>query len=251
MQVDLRGRTALVTGAGIGIGRAIALAFGRCGANVVVNYSRSQAEAEEVAQEVERGGSKAVAVRADVTRWEEVQGLVSATLDAFGRLDILVNNAGGSGPRFPAQELPEEVWEQVLDLNARSVFLCCKAAIPHLPDGNGRIINVTSIAGRTGGTVGILAYAAAKGAVNAMTRNLAKELAPRGITVNAIAPGLIDTAFHVHTPPEVYSSLIKQTPLGRDGRPEDIVGAALLLASADASYITGEIIGLTGGLAIG
>lgn len=252
MQVDLQGKTAVVTGGGTGIGRAIGIAFGRCGANVVVNYSRSQAEAEEVAQEIEQGGSKGVAVRADVAHWEEVQALFSATVAAFGRLDILVNNAGGSGPRFRAHELPEEVWHQILDLNAKSVFLCCKAAIPHLPDGTGRIINITSVAARTGGSVGILAYAAAKGAVATMTRNLAKELAPRGITVNGIAPGVIDTPFHaVHTPGDVYASLVKQVPLGRDGKPEDIVGAALLLASPEASYITGEIIQVNGGLSMG
>jgi len=248
MQVDLQGKTAIVTGGGTGIGKAIALAFGRCGASVVVNYSRSQKEAEEVAREIVRLGSRAIPVKADVTRWEDVQALFSATLDAFGHPDILVNNAGGSGPRFPTHELPEEIWDFVLNLNARSVFLCSKAAIPLLPDGAGRIINVTSIAARSGGTLGILAYAASKGAVSSMTRNLAKELAPRGITVNGIAPGVIKTRFHDYTPPEIYAGLLKQIPLRRDGKPDDIVGAALLLASPEASYITGEIIEVNGGL---
>jgi 3-oxoacyl-[acyl-carrier protein] reductase len=248
MQVDLQGKTAIVTGGGTGIGRAIALGFGRCGANVVVDHPNGRKEADEVVKEIRGYGSKAIEVRADVTRWDEVQAMFSATLDAFGRVDILVNNAGGITTRHPAHEVPEEVWSHIVELNATSVFLCCKAAIPLLPDGTGRIINISSVAAHNGASIGLLPYGAAKAAVHNMTRNLAKELAPRGITVNGIAPGIIDTDFHrLHTPPETYAAFVKQIPLGRDGKPEDLVGAALLLASPEGSYITGEIIEVNGG----
>jgi 3-oxoacyl-[acyl-carrier protein] reductase len=236
MQVDLQGKTAIVTGGGTGIGRAIALGFGRCGANVVVDHPNGREEADEVVKEIRGYGSKAIEVRADVTRWDEVQAMFSATLDAFGRVDILVNNAGGITTRHAAHEVPEEVWSHIVELNATSVFLCCKAAIPLLPDGTGRIINISSVAAHNGAGIGLLPYGAAK------------ELAPRGITVNGIAPGIIDTDFHrLHTPPETYAALVRQIPLGRDGKPEDLVGAALLLASAEGSYITGEIIEVNGG----
>jgi 3-oxoacyl-[acyl-carrier protein] reductase len=240
MQVDLRGRTAIVTGGGTGIGQAISLGLGRCGANVVVNYSRSQEAAEQVVAAVRGSGASAVAVRADVTQW---------ALDCFGGLDILVNNAGISPPKHPTAQLPEEVWDRTLAVNAKGVFLCCKAAIPVLTDGRGRIINVSSISARSGGAVGGLPYAAAKAAVTNMTRNLAKELAPRGITVNGVAPGVIWTRIHQDgTPPDEYHALVQRIPLQRDGQPEDVVGAVLLLASDDAAYITGETIEINGGL---
>ncbi len=249
MQVDLNGTVAIVTGGGTGIGRAIALGLGRCGARVVVNYSRSREEAEAVAREIGEHGAQALACRADVTRWAEVQGLFAAAVEAFGRVDLLVNNAGGPLERHPTAELPEEIWDRTLDLNAKGVFLCCKAAIPLLPDGGGRIINITSISARSGGGVGDLAYAAAKAAVSNMTRNLAKELAPRGITVNGVAPGVIDTRIHQQqTSPEAYRELLGRIPLRRDGRPDEIVGAVLLLASAAGSYLTGEILEVNGGL---
>jgi 3-oxoacyl-[acyl-carrier protein] reductase len=248
LRVDLEGKTAVVTGGGTGIGRAICLALGRCGARVVVNYSRSEQEAAAVADGIRRSGSEALAVRADVTQWEEVQALFAAAVSTFGRPHLLVNNAGGTFGKYPTAELPEEVWDQTLALNTRSVFLCCKAAIPLLPDGAGRIVNITSISARSGAGPGDLAYAAAKAAVDNMTRNLAKELAPRGITVNAVAPGVIDTRLHQNTPPDVYRELIRRIPLGRDGAPDDVAGAVLLLVSPEGGYITGELIAVNGGL---
>jgi 3-oxoacyl-[acyl-carrier protein] reductase len=249
LQVDLRGRTAIVTGGGTGIGRAISLGLGRCGANVVVDYSRSKDAAEQTAADVRDAGSAAIAVRCDVTRWADVQSLVQETVERFGGVDILVSNAGVAPPMCPTADLPEEAWDQTLAVNAKGVFLCCKAAIALLPDNRGRIINVSSISARSGGAVGGLPYAAAKAAVTNMTRNLAKELAPRGITVNGVAPGVIWTRIHEEgTPPEEYQALIERIPLRRDGQPDDIVGAVLLLASDDGAYITGETIEVNGGL---
>ena len=249
LTVDLSGETAVVTGGGTGIGRAIALGLGRCGANVIVNYSRSQAEAEQTAQEIQAGGSQATAMRADVTNGEDVQALMQAALDNFGSLEILVNNAGGPVDNYLTPALPEEVWDRALALNCKSVFLCCKAAIPLLSDHAGRVINVSSISARSGAGPGQLSYAAAKAAVTNMTRNLAKELAPRAITVNGVAPGVIWTRIHQQgTPPDEYRQLIERTPLKRDGKPEDIVGTVLLLASVDGSFITGETIEINGGM---
>ena len=249
LHVDLAGRTALVTGGGTGIGRAIALGLGRCGASVGVNYSRSKQEAEETVVELEGNGTRAMAIQADVSCWDDVHAMVGAVNDEFGGIDILVNNAGISPGQHPTHDLPEEVWDRTLAVNAKGVFLCCKAAIPLLPDKTGRIVNVSSISARTGAGPGMLPYAAAKAAVTNMTRNLAKELAPRGITVNGVAPGIIRTRIHQEgTPPDEYQELIDRIPLKSDGQPEDIVGAVLLLVSDAGSYITGETIEINGGL---
>ncbi len=247
--MELNGRTAVVTGGGTGIGRAIALGLARYGAEVVVNYSKSQREAEETVAQIESYGRPALACRADVRRWPEVKALFEAAIDRFGHVDILVNNAGGIVGQYATPEMPEEVWDQTFALNVKSVFLCSKAAIPLLPDKRGRIINVTSISARSGGGPKGVAYAAAKAAVSNMTRALAKELAPRGITVNAIAPGFIETRLHaIHTTPQEAATVIERIPLGRAGQPGDIAGVALLLASAAGGYITGEIIEVNGGL---
>ena len=249
LQADLTGRSALVTGGGTGIGRAIALRLGRCGVNVAVNYSRSKEEAEKTAAEIRGSGVDALAIRADVSCWDDVQAMVQATVASLGGLDILVNNSGVSLEKYPTHELPEEIWDRTLAVNAKGVFLCCKAASPVLPDNIGRIINISSISARTGAAPGMLPYAAAKAAVTNMTRNLAKELAPRGITVNGIAPGVIWTRIHQKgTPPDEYQELINRIPLKRDGRPEDIVGAVLLFVSDEGSYITGETLEINGGL---
>jgi len=249
MIVDLSGRTALVTGGGTGIGRAISIGFGRCGAAVVVNYRRSEGEARETVEAIARAGGRAAAVQADVTDERQVERLMKAAVDAFGGLDILMANAGGPTARALTPDLTDAMWDEGLDVNCKSVFRCVRQAIPHLPDRRGRIVITSSISARSGAAPGALTYVAAKGAINNMVRCWAKELGPRGITVNAIAPGVIWTRIHQQgTPPDAYRKLIERIPLGRDGMPEDCVGAALLLASDDGGYITGQVVEINGGM---
>ena len=249
MKVSLEGKHAVVTGGGTGIGHAISLGLARCGASVVVNYSRSRAQANETVAEIERHGGQARAVRADVTDDKAVAALIETSLKAFGGLDILVANAGGRTVDAPTPQLSSEQWDAGLNLNCKSVFLCVKHAVAHLPDTSGRIIITSSISARSGARPGMITYAAAKGALNNMVRNWAREFAARGITVNAIAPGVIRTRLHEKfTPPQEYGKLIERIPLGRDGTPEDCVGAVLLLAAPEGSYITGQIIEINGGM---
>jgi len=249
MSVDLQGRTALVTGGGTGIGKAISIALARCGCGVVVNYSKSRTAAEETVAEIEKAGGKVIAIRADVTNEEQVKSLVAKTCDHFGGLDILVANAGSPTEVCPTTKLSNADWNNGLGLNCKSIFYCVKHSVPRFPDGYGRIIITSSISARSGGGPGMITYAAAKGAVNNMVRGWAKEFAPKQITVNAIAPGVIWTRIHEKgTSPDDYKKLMERIPLGRDGKPEDCTGAVLLLASNDGSYITGQIIEINGGM---
>jgi 3-oxoacyl-[acyl-carrier protein] reductase len=249
MQVDLEGRHALVTGGGTGIGQSISLALARCGATVIVNYWRSADAAEETVSQIENMGGRAVAVRADVTDESQVSELVQRAVQAYGGIDLLVANAGSPTEICPTHELSSEDWDCGLGVNCKSVFYCVKHVIVLLPNHRGRIIINSSISARSGGGPGMITYAAAKGALNNMVRGWAKELAPRGITVNAIAPGVIWTRIHQkNTDPEEYKKVIQRIPLGRDGMPDDCVGAVLLLAAPDGSYITGQIIEINGGL---
>ena len=249
MQVDLTGRRAVVTGGGTGIGRAISLALARCGATVVVNYSRSADEAEQTVSAIRQSGGRAAAVRADVTKEGEVAALMQVSVKEFGGLDILIPNAGSPMEAHPTTELTSEDWDAGMNLNCKALFYCVKHAVPLFPRGWGRIIVTSSISARSGGGPGRVTYAAAKGATNNMVRGWAREFAPRGITVNAIAPGIIRTRLHERgTPPAEYQKLIERIPLGRDGLPEDCAGAVLLLASDDGGYITGQTIEVNGGM---
>ncbi len=249
MQIDLTGKTALVTGGNTGLGRAIALALAEAGADVALTYFSHSGE--ETADAIRALGRKALALRLDATDSVEVSRVmaeVAAALD--GHIDILVNNAGHMVGRVPIAEMSDEHWRKVLDVNLSSAFYCCRAALPYMHTGWGRIVNMSSLAGRNGGGAGAVAYAAAKAGLLGFTRGLAKELAPRGITVNAVAPGLIlETPFHdTFNTEEGKRATIATIPLKRGGVPDDVAGAVLFLASDLASFITGETTEINGGV---
>jgi 3-oxoacyl-[acyl-carrier protein] reductase len=254
MSFDITGKIALVTGGARDIGRAISLELARNGADVVVNYNTSEAQAVAVVKEIEGLGRRALPVRADVTRKADIDRLVAEALRfGKGRIDVLVNNAGGLVKRASLGDLTEPLIEEVLRLNFTSVLLTCQAVIPHMVgQGGGRVINVSSIAGHNGGAATTPHYGPAKAAVSNLARSLTKEFAGRGVTINSVAPGVIANHFHdVHTPPEMMANLVKAIPLGRAGTNEDVAGAVAFLASPAAAYITGEVIHVNGGLYFG
>lgn len=248
-QFDLSGKVALVTGGARDIGRAISLKFAECGASVAINYHGSEQRARDLVSELKSRGSKAVAIRADVSRMDEANRLVEETCAALGdRIDVLVNNAGGLIARKKLEEMDEAFWNSVMALNLNSVFLVTRAVAPHLTHG-GAIVNLSSLAARDGGGGGSLAYAAAKGAVLTLTRGLSKELAPRHVRVNCVSPGMIDTTFHdTFTAPEVRKAVAARTSIGREGTPDDVANAVAFLASDASAYITGESIEINGGI---
>ena len=247
--MSLDGKTAIVTGGGRDIGRAIALRLADAGAAVAVNYHTSRERAEAVVDEVHSKGGAAVAIGADVSRGGEARRLVDEACAALGaRIDVLVNNAGGLVARKKMEEMDEPFWDTVLALNLKSVFLVTQAALPHMSEG-GAIVNLSSLAARDGGGGGAIAYSSAKGAVLTFTRGLAKELAPRRIRVNCVSPGLIATTFHdTFTPAEVRKTVASRTAVGREGTPDEVADAVLFLASDASAYITGESIEINGGL---
>jgi 3-oxoacyl-[acyl-carrier protein] reductase len=249
LQVDLKGKVAIVTGASSGIGKATAVALARNGAAVVVNYLNNERGAQEAVADIQAMRRNALLVRADVTRLGDVSQLVLSTLQSFGRLDILVNNAGTLIERAPIEECSENLWDATMAVNVKSAFLCAQAVIPHLKrQQQGRIINISSLAAETGGLGGSLHYAAAKGAMNSLTRGLAKELGQFNITVNAIAPGIISTPFHDRfTDAESLQRAINATPLRRAGTPEEVAEMVVYLASDEAGFVTGEVLGMDGG----
>ncbi len=249
MSKDLQGKVALVTGGGRDIGRAIVLELAGRGASVVVNYRGDEAAARATVADAEAMGVGALAVAADVTRPEAVAALVEQARAAFGdTIDLLVNNAGGLVARKKMEEMDEAFWHQVLDLNLGSAFRVTKAVLPHMPDGSA-IVNVSSLAAHDGGGPGAIAYASAKGGLLTFTRGLAKELGPRRIRVNAVAPGLIATTFHdVFSKPEGRAMVASRTVLAREGRAEEVGRAIGFLLSDAASFVTGECLELNGGL---
>ncbi len=243
-------QVALITGASSGIGRATAEAMARQGARVAVNYHKNQAGAEAAAEAVRKAGGEALVVRADVTRSAEVRAMVEAVRAKWGRIDILVNNAGDLLARRTLADMTEDYWDQIMDLNLKSVFLCVKAVWEEMvARKSGCIINVSSIAGRNGGGHGAAAYAAAKGGLLTYTKGLAKELAPHGVRVNGIAPGVITTPYHErYSPPEVFQKFIAAVPLGRAGTADEIADVIVFLASSAARYMTGETVEVNGGM---
>lgn len=244
------GKVAIVTGGGRDIGRSISERLAREGAKVVVNFRHDEAAARETVAAIEAAGGFALAHRADVTSADEVAGLIAATHDAFGGgIDVLVNNAGGMVARKSIAEMDEAFFRQVMDLNLTSAFLVTKAALPSMTKG-AAIVNLASLAGRDGGGPGAMIYATAKGAMMTFTRGLAKELGPQGIRVNALCPGLIGTSFHdSFSKPEGRAAVAGNTPLRREGHPDEVAAAVAYLASDDASFLTGVNLDINGGLA--
>jgi 3-oxoacyl-[acyl-carrier protein] reductase len=248
--LDLTGKVALVTGASSGMGRATAVALAECGAAVAVNYHRNEAGAEAARAQIVDAGGRATIVQADVKRAEDVRALVRRTVEELGPVDILVNNAGSLVERLKIMELTEERWDEVMDLNLKSAFLCSQAVAASMMERRtGAIVNVSSIAGRNGGALGSIHYSTAKGGLITMTKGFAKELAPYGVRVNAVSPGVIDTPFHERfSTPETMKAYVGGIPAGRVGTPEEVARVVVFLASDAASYVCGQTIEINGGM---
>jgi 3-oxoacyl-[acyl-carrier protein] reductase len=243
----LTGKVAVVTGAGRGIGKAIALKLAQLGASIVINYRSSAKEAEEVISEIRSNGGKAEMVQGDVSCFEDSERIIKFAVESFGKLDILVNNAGITKDTLLLR-MKEEDFSKVLDINLKGVFNCTKhASNIMLKQKSGRIINISSVIGLIG-NAGQANYAAAKAGIIGFTKSVAKELGTRGITANAIAPGFITTDMTEVLSDKVKEKLLENVPLKRLGSPEDVANLAAFLASDNASYITGQVINVDGGM---
>ncbi len=246
--MDLTGKTAVVTGASRGIGRSVALAYGKAGANVIVNYSRSEGPANEVVAEIEKLGSKAVAYKADVSVAEEAKGLVNAGKEHFGSVDILVNNAGISQPSLMLK-MTEEQWDRVVDIHLKGAFLCTQAAGLIMKEQNsGKIINVSSVAGLVG-TVGQMNYSAAKGGLLSFTKSVARELARYNVCANVISLGIVATEMteKIRSDEKLRDIYMNRILLKRFAESDDITPAFIFFGSDLSSYITGQVICVDGG----
>jgi 3-oxoacyl-[acyl-carrier protein] reductase len=249
--MELKDSIALVTGAGAGIGQAAALALAARGADVAIHYHSNEAGAAETARRVQSLGRQAAIFKADLVRRDEAAALVAAVTARFSRIDVLVNNAGDLVERKPLLEMPEALWRQVIDLNLSSAFFVTQAAAPAMIERQrGVVINVSSLAAHNGGGPGALAYAASKGGLISLTKAMAKELAPKGVRVNCVSPGLIgQTNFHGRfTKPEAFEAAEKTVPLGRAGTPEEVGRVIAFLAGPDSVYLVGETIEINGGM---
>ena len=247
--LSLEGRVAIVTGASRGIGRSIVRELANRGAAVIVNYLHSSKAAEDLAYQIESSGGKATAVQADVSDFQQSKLLVKTAIDTYGGLDILVNNAGITRDTL-IMTMKEEDWNDVINTNLKSTFNCSKAAIRHMIRKRfGRIVNITSVAGQIGNP-GQTNYSASKAGQIGFTKALAREVASRNITVNAIAAGYIETDIWAKVPEDARQSLMKLIPLGRKGEAEEIAYAVSFLASDQAAYITGQVLGVDGGMAM-
>ncbi len=247
MKIDLTGRVALVTGGGRGIGRAIAQALAAAGATTVINYRGNSSAAEETVAAITDAGGTALAVQADVSQTPDVDRLVKTTLDTYGRLDILVNNAGITRDTLLLR-MKDEDFDQVINTNLRGVFLCTRAVFrPMSKQRGGRIINISSVIGLIGNP-GQANYAAAKAGIIGFTKSTAREMAGRNITVNAIAPGFIETEMTGVLDEKTRNAILETIPLGRLGQPEEVAALVCFLASDVAAYITGQTFGIDGGM---
>lgn len=244
---DLTGKVAVVTGSSRGIGAGIAKSLAAQGAKVVVNHRSSPDGAAEVAAAIKENGGEVIVVQADVSQFEEAQRLINETIDTYGQIDILVNNAGTTRDMLIMKMKPED-WELVLKTNLFSTYNCSKAVTrPMMKKRTGRIINITSVVGLAG-QAGQTNYAASKAGMIGFTKSLAKELGSRNITVNAVAPGFIPTALTEVLPEEMVQAAIDNTPVGRLGATEDVASAVVFLASDEASFITGQVLTVDGGM---
>jgi 3-oxoacyl-[acyl-carrier protein] reductase len=244
---DLSGRAALVTGGSRGIGRSISLGLARAGAAVAINYNQSREQALAAVQEIQALGGRAIAVQADVRVPDQVERMTQEALDAFGRLDILVNNAGYNKDTLILRMTLED-WDEVMALNLRAVFLCTKAALrPMMRQRWGRVINIGSVSGLAG-NAGQANYAAAKAGLIGFTRAVAREMGSRNITANLIAPGLVITELTKNIRQEIVDGVKQRLLVQRLGKAEDIAAAVVFLASEEASYITGHVLPVDGGL---
>jgi len=243
----LKGKTAVVTGASRGIGRAIALKLAKLGANIVVNYRNSVEAVQEVVKEIEALGVKALAVQADISSYSDVEVMMKKCIEEFGSLDILVNNAGITKDGL-LMRMKEEDFDSVIDINLKGAFNCTRhVSTIMLKQRSGRIINISSVSGLTG-NAGQVNYSAAKAGIIGMTKAVAREFASRGVTCNAVAPGYIQTDMTVALPEKVKDAIMTTIPLKRLGMPEDVANAVAFLASEEASYITGQVINVDGGM---
>ena len=245
--MDLKGKTAIVTGGGRDIGRACVLEIAARGANVAINYMASSGGADSAVAEIKAAGGKAFALQGDMTKEADVKALVAKTVEEFGQVDTMIHVTGGLLARVSMAEMTLDHWLAVMDVNLTSFVLMVRECLPHMKDGSS-ILGLASQAGRDGGGPGASAYGASKGALMTLTRGLAKELGPK-IRVNSLCPGMIDTDFHnIFTKPEVRTHVANVSPLKREGTSEEVAKLAVFLASDDAAFITGANVDINGGM---